>query len=333
MLFEKVILIAKLSNAMTIDVENRKSQLSPLKYDRLKGLMAYYLMVLLNIKSILQLKKENREQLRYLFDNHAEALPSVFWPYQCSGWNLIKRLDALVNHFETISQINNYYISGIEKPRNLLDLDDVFSGMKIIMDRNCIFMREGMAVFNLFIDEERVFSLAFSLMKNETDKIVAVIGAIQGRRMSNITELYRDITKSTYGIRPRDFIIELFQIVCKAINVDKIYAVRDSKRQHRHIFYRVKSKEDLLSLDYDEVWSDRGGECCKNGFYILPVQPERRKLHNIISKKRSMYRNRYDMLDHIENQLIQILSVRDVAMDQYQDSNSQAINGAMSIEY
>ncbi|MES9851382.1 MAG: DUF535 family protein [Candidatus Thiodiazotropha sp. L084R] len=56
-------------------------------------------------------------------------------------------------------------------------------------------------------------------------------------------------------------------------------------------------------LNYDEVWSDRGGVYCNAGFYELPVNPDRRSIESIISKKRSMYKKRYELLNLIEKKV------------------------------
>ncbi|MCU7816548.1 MAG: VirK/YbjX family protein [Candidatus Thiodiazotropha sp. (ex Rostrolucina anterorostrata)] len=52
-----------------------------------------------------------------------------------------------------------------------------------------------MLVINLYIGDSRIFSLAFSFYQYESGEIDAIIGAIQGRKSSNIKEIYHDITK------------------------------------------------------------------------------------------------------------------------------------------
>ncbi|ODB95432.1 hypothetical protein A3196_00890 [Candidatus Thiodiazotropha endoloripes] len=65
-LLDKIVFLYTLSNAMTIDSANRKSQLSPLKYGYFKSRIAYFLMVVLNLKELLFLSKNNYDQLKFL---------------------------------------------------------------------------------------------------------------------------------------------------------------------------------------------------------------------------------------------------------------------------
>jgi uncharacterized protein VirK/YbjX len=304
-MMDKLAIVVKASGKITVAPEYRKLQLSPLKYGYIKGRIVYLVMVLLNTKDLVRLSKDNLSQLQHLVDRYPEAIPSVFWPYQCSVWNLTQRVHYLHNHFQVLSQLDKCFAFLSSKQKSLTDLDEVYPGMSLVFDRHGLFLREGMIVLNIFVDHERVFTLAFSLVKSEGGCLNAIIGAIQGRRKECITGLYRSMTKKTYGIRPRDLMVEIFQILCKAIGVARIYAIRENRRQHRHYFYSFKkNKPEVLSINYDEVWRERGGMVRSDEFYELPVLPSRKSLSTIIAKKRSMYRKRYGLLERIENTIM-----------------------------
>jgi uncharacterized protein VirK/YbjX len=288
---------------MTVDPEWRESQVSPIKYGYIIGRLSYFLMVILNSKDILLLTNNNLKQLKYLYNNHPEALPSVFWPYQHSEWGLIERLNALYNHFITQAETSELFICGRYSQKRVACLNEFYQGMSLVVDRNGIFMREGMVALNIYIEKERIFTIAFSLIKDEKHELVSVVGAIQGRRMNNITQIYHDITKKMFGLRPRDLAVELFQMICRAINIDKIYAISEACRQQNHYLYRFKDKRDTQKLNYDHVWQERGGVCCTGGFYKLPVTPLRRSIGSVVAKKRSMYKKRYDLLNRIEKKI------------------------------
>jgi uncharacterized protein VirK/YbjX len=303
-MMDKLTIIVKASGKITLAPECRKLQLSPLKYGYIKGRTVYLVMVLLNAKDIVMLSRGNLSWLQCLIERYPVAIPSVFWPYQCSSWNLNQRVEYLYNHFQTLSRLDKRLSFLSSRQKSLTDLDEIYPGMSLVLDRNGLFLREGMIVLNIFVDNERVFTLAFSLVKKEDGCLSAIIGAIQGRRMEHITNLYRSMTKKTFGIRPRDLMIEVFQILCKAIGVARIYAIRESRRQHRHYLYSLKNKSDVLSINYDEVWRDRGGLIRSDEFCELPVLPSRKALSEIVAKKRSMYRKRYALLERIENSIM-----------------------------
>jgi uncharacterized protein VirK/YbjX len=60
-------------------------------------------------------------------------------------------------------------------------------------------------------------------------------------------------------------------------------------------------------LNYDEVWRDRGGVERDDGFFELPVERQVREIEDVPSKKRQMYRQRYAMMDSIEQRLLSAL--------------------------
>lgn len=130
------------------------------------------------------------------------------------------------------------------------------------------------------------------------------MGAIQGRNLEGVTDTYRDLTGLLHGMRPRDFLVEVFCLLCRVAGIARICAVADEYRAQRSPYFGRQPRE--LPQNYDEVWRDRGGTPTSPEFYSLPVGGNRRELAEIPSKKRSMYRKRYDLLDRIEASLREV---------------------------
>jgi uncharacterized protein VirK/YbjX len=302
-MLEKLSLILKSSSKITVEPKDRQAKLSPLKYGPVAGRFFYFVMVMLNAKDIILMPRHTTSRFKHLIEVHPEAIPSIFWPYQCMSWDISTRINYLYNHFTTLPDLRYQIDCNANHPCTLAEVGDIYPGLSIIIDQNDLFMREGMITLNIFVCHERIFTIAFSVYKDEQRHICTIAGAIQGRRKAGITELYRDMTKKIYGIRPRDLMIEVFQIVCRLIGIDKIQGVTESHRQHRHRFYWLKDKQCQLSLNYDEVWLDRGGIRYNDAFYELPVTPLRKPLKGVIAKKRSMYRNRYALLARLEKEI------------------------------
>jgi uncharacterized protein len=301
--FKRASLILKASEKVTLEPEKRKARLSPLKYGPILGRIAYFAMASLNAKDIMLMDEPTVERFRVLTEQHPETIPSIFWPYQSKAWGTSERVDYLYNHFETLRELPYQIDLQADLERVLAQADDIYPGLRIVLDKNGLFMREGMLTLNIYVGVQRVFTLAFSFYRNTSDRICAMVGAIQGRRMQDIETLYRKMTRKAHGARPRDLMVEVFQLFCGRIGVEKIYAIADSYRQHKHYFYCLKNKVDSLHLDYDEVWVDRGGVRNREGFFELPVPPVCRPLHTVIAKKRSMYRKRYAMLEQLERKM------------------------------
>ena len=77
-----------------------------------------------------------------------------------------------------------------------------------------------------------------------------------------------------------------------------MYAVSDEARHHRSSYFGSGPK--AFSLNYDEIWQERGGHRYTDEFFVLPVIGAKRDLATIPSKKRSMYRKRYELIDYFE---------------------------------
>jgi uncharacterized protein VirK/YbjX len=160
-------------------------------------------------------------------------------------------------------------------------------------------LNEGPLVISLWDGIDRIFSLGFCLATQAGER-VAFVGGIQGRSEDHVLERYRLFSKAACGMRPRDFLVEVFKTFCRGLNVAHIRAVAD----HNHFSQRsLGAEKPCLKLSYDEVWRERGGVFDGKGFFILPVNAHRRADHEVPARKRTMYRKRYAMLSRIDAEL------------------------------
>ena len=176
----------------------------------------------------------------------------------------------------------------------LADLDWVSPGVALIIDRAKWLSREGQLTLSLFKGEFRAFTISFSLY--EEPELAIFIGGIQGRQTDDVLALYRDLTKDFHGMRPRDFMLDAMRLLAAKLGARHIYAVADAQKVSRHRFFRERGAPGLF---YDDIWEERGGVKVADTHFELPLTPTRRDLEEIPSKKRSMYRRRYEMLDKI----------------------------------
>ena len=231
-----------------------------------------------------------------------ETIGAVVWPYICHTWDTKNRLSRIEEHYRVVDSLSPKIDFPVDGALKLLDLGDVYQNLHIVLDQPIWFMREGQLVINLFLDNVRIFSLAFSLA-HESGKMVAYVGAMQGRNIDGLLDIYRDITKVMHGMRPRDFLFELFRAFCRSVGVTKIFAVSDASRHHRSAYFGSKAKNGELTLNYDEIWLERGGVVENSDFYVFNITPHLKNLEEVPSKKRSMYRRRYEFLAETEARL------------------------------
>lgn len=237
--------------------------------------------------------------LAKLFADRPKMIGILVWPYQCASWQVSQRLDGLMSHCETVDRIGSPFDIRATERVVLADLEFVRDDLRVVLDNPEWFLREGSLVINLFVGRVRMYSLAFSLSSGR-DGLIATIGAIQGRSVDGASEEYKLLTKKAHGMRPRDLLFEIFSMICQNLQVRRILAVSNEDRHHLHPFFSGAKKE---SSDYNEIWMERGGTRISHSFFELEAINRRRSEDDIPTKKRSMYKKRYEMLDEIERRL------------------------------
>jgi uncharacterized protein VirK/YbjX len=236
-----------------------------------------------------------------LMRDRPQTVGAIIWPYQCASWKAFTRLARIRDHYAVIEKIGGAIDFPVDGQIFLLDLGDICEGYYVLVDQPEWFMREGQLAINLFLGDARMYTLAFSFF-HRGNAIAACVGAIQGRDIEGALEKYRELTKASHGMRPRDFLIEVFRMFCAELGVAEIFAVSDQYRHHRDPYFGQASA-NKCSANYDEVWTDRGGVRVDPMFYKLGVIEPERDLATVPSKKRGMYRRRFEMLQCIRDQM------------------------------
>ena len=228
-----------------------------------------------------------------------EMVGILVWPYQCAEWSADERIARVLDHCSVIDEMGAPFVFSAFERLVLVELDDHLAGLRIVMDQPIWFMREGQLTLNAFVHSFRAFSLAFSFHRDPAGAITIVVGGIQGRSTGDPLALYRDITKALHGIRPRDLLVEILKMLARNLGVERILAVTDRQRHHRHPYFGLSS----FTTNYDEIWEDRGGVRLDDRFYLLAPTRERREFDTIKPNKRSLYRRRFEFLDELERRL------------------------------
>ncbi len=228
-----------------------------------------------------------------------EHLGILMWPLVDARWNATKRLEMMASHYHEANSIGAGLTLAIDEVKTLVQFADDLSILSIRLERQGFFRREGQLALSLFHGEDRIYSVAF-LISQAGGERVAYVGAIQGVKQSEDSSLYKTLTKDAHGLRPRDFTISAFLVFCKAIGVHCVYAVRDDNRQHRHSYFGRGGKAEVFA-NYDVVWEEHEGKATPDGYFELPVGIRIKDPASIPSKKRSMYRKRYALLEDVQS--------------------------------
>ena len=124
-----------------------------------------------------------------------------------------------------------------------------------------------------------------------------MIGSMQGPEpaVDNAQDRVRELTKEGHGLRPKSLLVQLVLQLAQSMGAAEVLAVR--KRAHVFQAKRYSSKQKAnLQADYDELWQEFDARDVDANFVALQAQP-RKPLEEIASKKRAMYRRRYEWLD------------------------------------
>ena len=221
----------------------------------------------------------------------------VYWPYIHSAWQVRQRLNAVDQHYRLLGGRATIIAHAIGSELELASLGDHFDGLRIVIDKAEWFVREGEVVLNLFVVDQRLLSVAFTLGM-EAGRRVAYVGAIQGSNAPGTLDVFRNVTHALYGMRPRDLLMTALKLLCMEIAVEGMLAVSDAARVHYSSYFGGGRKDKLL-LKYDEVWVEHGGARLESGFFEIPLRMSHREPRDVPTRKRAAYRRRYAMLDKL----------------------------------
>ena len=113
--------------------------------------------------------------------------------------------------------------------------------------------------------------------------------------------MVRQATKALHGVRPMFMLVNAFKVLAETLNC-RLEGI-PHKRQAK---YRWNDSARLL-FNYDEFWQEYESKLVED-YWQIPTVLERRPLEEIQSKKRSMYRKRYEMFDNMTAEIQSLLA-------------------------
>ncbi len=236
-----------------------------------------------------------------------EMLGVIEWPYIHNQWDVKTKLDRIATHYEILSKSHPHLMQISTVPCiKVCDFDSISKGVSIGIDYAKWFTREGELVINIFRDDLRVASMAFTIGLH-LDKVVAYVGAVQGIHGGIPEEdslaIFKTLTKDFAGLRPRSLLLEALKVVVSQLGAIKILGVCEQNRHHRHVYFGNDQKT-VFKNDYNLFWEEHGGKLIDDiGFYELELAPAIRDLAIIASKKRGQYRRRNELLTDLNNNI------------------------------
>jgi uncharacterized protein VirK/YbjX len=243
-----------------------------------------------------------------MIERHPLLPALVDRPYLNSTWSTVDRMRVIRTHYGLLrgnARVLDFPLSGeIE----LAALDEIEEGLRIVLDKPAWFTHEGEVAINLFIRDVRIYSLLFTLGVAEEGRTVAYVGALQGvstealQLLAGIDplDLYKRLTRTLEGLRPRDFLFAAFRMLCGTLSIGTILAVADRANVPRSGYFSAGKQ---IFTNHDSTWVEYGGVDGPHGFFEIAVAIPYRDLQTVPSKKRAAYRRRYEILQQVTSTL------------------------------
>jgi uncharacterized protein VirK/YbjX len=236
-------------------------------------------------------------------------LQKIYRPYQSLRLRSQDRFNILVSHYDFILQrgLATLILDATQSPVLLGGFNGKSgASYEIRLSAIATLDREGELALDLYCDQQRLFSIAFTFYESESIWCVG-IGCLQGPRGNDAQERVRNATRDMFGLRPKALMIRLVREIGHAYGCKKMILVGN---KNRVLFHQVRTGKVLA--DYDDFWLEIGAVRGPDGDYLLSCDHiPMPNLQDVPSHKRSETRKRIDLTDRaIQAALIGFASSR-----------------------
>ena len=157
--------------------------------------------------------------------------------------------------------------------------------------------KEGILSVMLRLDEEPLYQMIFWIAPDKAGEWSMWIGAMQGPNMDDAKDVIKKITKRCHSYRTKNLILYIAQAVARGLGLKRIYAVTNyGYYANNHV--RMDRK---LKTSFSDFWTEAGGHPTDDSrFDILPLVEKRKSMEEVPTRKRAVYRRRFELLDEID---------------------------------
>ncbi|OOF49053.1 hypothetical protein BKK52_04475 [Rodentibacter trehalosifermentans] len=204
-----------------------------------------------------------------------------------------QRLAAITQHLQLAEEKWGVPFCSTLLNAQVIPLCQLTEDLSLNLSLNFIDPFEGYFAINLRNkNNERIYDASFTFLS--PNKLL--IASMQGPYYENAQALIKKATKDLHGLRPMFMLMQVFRELAKHWQCDLVGIPHKSQGK-----YRLSARSKIL-FDYDEFWQENQG-VYQAPYWQLPLDNEHKPLEEIASKKRSMYRKRYEMLDRLTNEI------------------------------
>lgn len=264
-------------------------------------------MVIFLVRSVLN--KSKMDEIDSFFHSSplrekiAEIYPYVYEQptraFFYSGSTIDERTELIFSHFK--------FLEDKLTPQNIID---IYSEKSILLytkdfEQNKLdfvlrffpgLRKEGLLSLCLKLNDTDLYQMIFWLGVDDKNTPSLFIGAMQGPNGDNAKDTVKIATKLCHGYRTKNLSVFFTQVFARAMEIQKIYAVTNlGYYANNHI--RLDRK---LKTSFSDFWKEAGGSPTDDlRFYELPLTETRKSYEEIPTRKRAVYRRRFEFLDEV----------------------------------
>ncbi len=246
------------------------------------------------------------DEFKHITEKRKRLYIKPFRAYISTKWSKIEKVKALVESYAFLQEkgLENTILNGHLIAAEIT-LDEQHHGI-LKLEYSDQFRKEGELALTLESEQcgGRIASVAFSFVKNEQNQWTCLLGCVQAHVSK---ENFKLSQKLLHGMRPNAFMICSLQELLKNLSCQYFLGVGDKIQAHRKKHFIHIERFHKINFDYDNFYNEIGGKDLGNDWYEIPISPERKSLQNIKSKKRSLYRKRYELLDSVAEKIAKAL--------------------------
>lgn len=226
-----------------------------------------------------------------LFNQHLYRVNTLLCVYCDKRFNAQQRLEAIIQNFSLAQEK-----WGLPFCQQLIEQKSIVLSMlteqlSLNLNINDIDPLEGF--FSLNIQDcasgKSLYDASFTFLSSNR----LLIASMQGPKGEEAQELVRAATKQLHGVRPMFMLVNTFKLLASTLNCEL-----DGIPHKQQAKYRWNDSARLL-FNYDQFWQENNGRLAEP-YWQLSTEIERKPLEEVQSKKRSMYRKRYEMFDGLK---------------------------------
>lgn len=221
--------------------------------------------------------------------------------YMRRGWRVSDRLNCIIDHYDLmLSSPTGQRILDLCASEGTISVLRGRSGAEynLVLTPGVLHIREGEVLLELRRDQRRVCCIAGTFCHRD-GQLVFLVGTLQGAKGEGAKDFTREVTKDLHQLRPRDLAMTAAQTFASVFQVSAILG----PSQKRHI-YAGRHEPGLVKADFDDLWSDLGGELRPDGDFALPLETHFKPIEEIASKKRAETLRRYALKHQMSHDIL-----------------------------